>query len=174
MRCGEALSLEWIDVDIERRTVRVTPEKGSNPRIFKVSSKLIAMLEALPKRNEKIFGILFSGVTATFWVSRKRAAQKLKNSRLLEIHFHTFRHWKATMLYYETKDVLFVMNFLGHKNIKNTMLYIQLEQALLKEISDDFTCKVAKTAEEAEPLIEAGFEYVCTTPEGLMLFRKRK
>ena len=51
MRAGEAHRLEWIDVDPERRTIRVTPEKGSNPRIFKVSSKLIAMLEALSKES---------------------------------------------------------------------------------------------------------------------------
>jgi hypothetical protein len=35
-------------------------------------------------------------------------------------------------------------------------------------------CKVAHSAEEAKALIEAGFEYVTTTPEGLMLFRKPK
>jgi len=40
--------------------------------------------------------------------------------------------------------------------------------------SDEWTCKVAKTTEEATPLIENGFEYVATTTDGLMLFRKRK
>ena len=34
--------------------------------------------------------------------------------------------------------------------------------------------KVAKKAKEACKLVEAGFEYVCTTPDNLMLFRKRK
>jgi len=29
---------------------------------------------------------------------------------------------------------------------------------------DDFMSKVAKSSEDAAPLIEAGFEYVCTTP----------
>jgi hypothetical protein len=33
---------------------------------------------------------------------------------------------------------------------------------------------VASNIEEAQKLIEAGFEYVCTTTENLMLFRKRK
>ncbi|MCD6470691.1 hypothetical protein J7L29_07835 [Candidatus Bathyarchaeota archaeon] len=42
----------------KRRTIRVTPEKKSNPRIFKASSKLISMLEALPKKGERSFGKL--------------------------------------------------------------------------------------------------------------------
>jgi len=40
--------------------------------------------------------------------------------------------------------------------------------------SDDFISKVAKNAEDACKLAEAGFEYVCTTPESLLVFRKRK
>ena len=77
------------------------------------------------------------------------------------------------MLYHRTKDVLYVMNFLGHKSIKNTLLYIQLEEALFKDTSDEFTCKVAKTVEQAKDLIECGFEYVTEINEA-KLFRKRK
>jgi hypothetical protein len=39
---------------------------------------------------------------------------------------------------------------------------------------DEFTCKAATTSKEAKQLIEAGFEYVCTATDGIMLFRKRK
>jgi hypothetical protein len=62
------------------------------------------------------------------------------------------------------------MQKLGHKSIRNTLIYARL----VDFESDDFHSNVANTAEEARKLIEAGFEYVCTTPEDLMLFRKRK
>jgi hypothetical protein len=76
------------------------------------------------------------------------------------------------MLYHKTKDIFYVMQALGHKNIKNTLLYIQLEEALFQgEI--DYISKVAKTPGEICVLIEAGFEYV-TEFEGLKFFRKRK
>ena len=39
---------------------------------------------------------------------------------------------------------------------------------------DDYTSKATKDSEEARQLIENGFEFVCTTPEEIMLFRKRK
>ena len=42
------------------------------------------------------------------------------------------------------------------------------------EKQDDYYSATAKTAMEAKDLVESGFEYVCTTPEELMLFRKRK
>jgi hypothetical protein len=74
------------------------------------------------------------------------------------------------MEYNKTKDILHVMNMLGHKNITNTLKYTQLVDFK----GDDYTSKATKNSEEARQLIENGFEYVCTTPEKIMLFRKRK
>jgi len=62
------------------------------------------------------------------------------------------------------------MRVLGHKNIKNTLIYTHLVEGL-KE--DEFICKVARTPEEIAQLIEAGFEYVCEH-EGLKFFKKMK
>jgi integrase len=57
MRSGEAAHLKWIDIDDERRIITLNaPEKGSNPRMWKVSMKLINMLAALPKKRELVFG----------------------------------------------------------------------------------------------------------------------
>jgi len=77
------------------------------------------------------------------------------------------------MLYHQTKDILYVKEFLGHRSINSTLVYIQLEQALFDKDADSFTCKVAKSPEEIKTLIEAGFEYV-TEKDGLIYFRKRK
>jgi hypothetical protein len=38
---------------------------------------------------------------------------------------------------------------------------------------DEYICKTAKTAKEAQDLIEHGFEYI-TEIDGTKLFRKRK
>jgi hypothetical protein len=74
------------------------------------------------------------------------------------------------MEYHKTKDILHVMEVLGHKNIKNTLVYTHL----INFKTDEFVSKVAKTTEDAARLLEAGFEYVCTTLENVMLFKKRK
>jgi integrase len=177
MRCGEALRLKWKDVDLERRIITLNePEKNSNPRIFSdLSGKLLSMLNTLPKENEKLFGTRTrSSLKNTYCRARKRLAHKLGNPRLKEIHFHTLRHWKATMLYHYTKDLMLVAEFLGHKEIENTRLYIQLDKQLFKNVPDDkFIIRAAHTLEEATKLGEVGFEpYVVM--EGVQLFRKRK
>lgn len=45
---GEAVRLRWIDIRENVITIN-QPVKGHNPRQLKVSNKLIAMLNALPK-----------------------------------------------------------------------------------------------------------------------------
>ena len=169
-RVGEAWTLKWTDLDNENRTIRITPEKGSNPRIFKISPKLHSMLQLMPKKGNCIFGNYpLNGYRTCYTRQRKKAARKLGNPRLLQITFHTFRHWKATMEYHKTKDILHVMRILGHKNIKNTLVYTQLIE--FKE--DEFVCKAAKTVKEAMELIENSFEFVCAF-DNVKMFRKRK
>jgi hypothetical protein len=73
------------------------------------------------------------------------------------------------MEYHKTRDILHVMQLLGHKNIRNTLVYTQLVE--FKE--DDYTARVAHSEEEACQLIEAGFEFVCDFGSN-RIFRKRK
>jgi len=174
-RPGEAWRLKWTDIDFINRTVTLNyPEKRSKPRQVRISTKLVNMLQNLQKNqnppSERIFNYSSaSSLRRVFEKQRKAIAYKLGNPRLLKISFKTFRHWKATMEYNKTKDILYVMQILGHKNIKNTLRYTQL----VNFEEDEYVCKAAKTVKQAAELIEAGFEYVCEI-EGIKLFRKRK
>lgn len=160
MRAGEADKLKWTDVDFKRRTLRATPEKGSKPRIFKLSNKLIDMLSAQRRRSntEKVFTGKRKHRRQNFQKQRATLARKLQNPGLRQIKFHTFRHWKATMLYHQTKDIVYVQQFLGHRNINNTLKYIQLEKTIFAHADDDYISKVAENIDEAAVLIEAGFD----------------
>ncbi len=171
IRIGEALDLQWTDIDLERRMILLNrPEKHGNARALKISDKLIAMLNRLPKVSNKVFSNKTKATIANnFNRQRKNAAQKLGNPRLLGIHFHTFRHWRATMEYHRTKDILYVMKLLGHKSISNTLVYTQL----VEFEGDEYCSAIATTIDEAKKLIEPGFDYVCDHEE-VMLFRKRK
>jgi integrase len=114
-----------------------------------------------------------SSKRSTFLEARKVIARKLQNPRLIRITVHTLRHWKATVLYHQTKDILYVKEFLGHKKIEDTLLYVQLAETIFEETTDEFTVKVAKSLDEACSLLEVGFEYV-TDVDNVKLFRKRK
>jgi integrase len=175
-RSGEAWCLKWADIDTVTKTVRITPEKGSNPRILPITPKLTRMLTTLPQNyGDRVFSKLGQPLDHHrdhFSQQRKRIAHKLKNPRLLRITFHTLRHFKGTMEHHRTKDTFHVMQVLGHKNIKNTLLYIQLAEELFKD-QQDYISKVARTEKDACALVDAGFEYVCDF-ENAKIFRKPK
>jgi integrase len=172
-RLGEILELKWTDVDFEQRTIRITPEKGGEARMIKVSPQCVAMLNSLPKNDITIFGGRKRkwSYQKSLQIFRKKAAAKFQNPRILQIHFHTFRHWFATMLYAKTKDILYVKQQLGHVSIDNTMLYTRL----VNFESDEYHVAHAKTLAEEDELIKAGFEFVrYDEKEGVAIYRKRK
>ncbi len=70
----------------------------------------------------------------------------------------------------KTKNILFVQQLLGHKNIQNTIIYIQLIET---DNNGDSHSATARTVGDVRKLIESGFGYVCTHSE-IMLFRKRE
>jgi hypothetical protein len=64
---------------------------------------------------------------------------------------------------------------LGHKNIQNTIVYVNLEKAVFASRDDEFHMHVAKSTDEACKLIRVGFEYVAGDyNDGGKIFRKRK
>ena len=170
-RRGEAFDITWDDVDVVQKKIRITPEKGSEPRVFEISKKLLAMINLLPRNGKKVWTYKTSShVGRTFRKQRKKIAYKIGNPRFLLIHCHTFRHWKATIEYAKTKDILYVQHLLGHRNLKTTLRYTQ---PINLPQNEEYICKAAKTIEEAMELIESGFEYV-TDVDKCKLFRKRK
>jgi integrase len=169
-RIGEVTNLQWSDVDAESHTIRINmPEKGGNSRTVSVTDKTIAMINALPKKDSYLFNRRARTLQSVFSRQRNKLATKLQNPRIKLIHFHTLRHWKATMTYHKTKDILLVKYLLGHKRLENTEVYTHL----IDFQNDDYHCATARTVEEAKALIEDGFEYV-TDMQEIKLFRKRK
>lgn len=63
------------------------------------------------------------------------------------------------MEYHKTHDVCHVKKSLGHKRLRSTEIYINLEQAVFTEQNDEFHVKAVSNLEEACKLLEIGFEY---------------
>ena len=103
------------------------------------------MLNSIPKDKITVFAVNADMMRRNYNKQRKQIVFKLKNPRLTQITFHTLRHWKATMEYRKTKDILHVKQVLGHKSLDNTMLYTQL----IDFKDDEFTAIVAHSEEEA-------------------------
>ncbi len=100
---------------------------------------------------------------------RKKISQALNNPKIQSITWKSLRHYKATMEYSRTKDILYVKELLGHVNINNTLVYTHL----VNFGSEEYVCKATGNLDEASKLVEAGFEFVVDM-DGVKLFRKRK
>jgi integrase len=173
-RTIEASTLQWKDIDTERKVLTINnPAKGSNPRTLPISTRLIEMVNAIPKENQRIFNTTTREIRCSFARRRKVIAQRLKNPRLSSIHLHTFRHWKGTMEYHKTHDIYHVKLVLGHKSVKNTEIYITIENSLFTPENSEYHTATATTIQEIQKLLEAGFEYI-TELDRTKIFRKRK
>jgi integrase len=60
---GEALRIRWIDILGNIITIN-RPVKGHLSRQLEVSNKLIAMLNALPRKSERVFPVAYSSIEA--------------------------------------------------------------------------------------------------------------
>jgi integrase len=167
----ERLRLKWID--FERSSINVQTAKGGQGRTLQLKPQTVAMLkEYVGKHRLNLNDRLFATVACMrrrFSTLKHTAATKLQRPELLRINLYSFRHFFGTMTYHKTKDILYTQRQMGHRNIKNTLVYAHLIQFS----SEEFISKVADTVEEACNLIEAGFEYV-TDVDSVKIFRKRK
>ena len=159
------------DMDLEHGVFNVQGFKGHSGRSFKLKSETLAMLKEYLGNYGKTDRPFPSSVQiGKRWRKfRNKLAEQLKDPMLRKIRCYDLRHYYGTMTYYRTKDILYTKQQMGHKQIETTLLYAQL----VNFESDDYTSAIAKNVNEAQKLIESGFEFV-TTFDNLMLFRKRK
>jgi integrase/recombinase XerD len=174
MRGEEAMQLKWTSIDEKQKTVNITPTKGSNPRILPLTDKTLSLLKNLTHNHDRIFYQKLSVYRTAYCKQRKKASAKLSNTRLLQIGFHTLRHWKGTTEYFNTKDIKHVQYILGHKHSDTTDIYINLAQAQFLTDTEQWNTKVSHNLEEETELINAGFQLVRSVNEETAIYKKRK
>jgi integrase len=171
------IELTWLkvsDIDVNNGVTNITGAKHTVGRNGRLKPRTLEMLKRyITQKNlnqtERIFTATAQTICEIYRRMRNDLATKLQDPTIRQIRLYDFRHFKASMEYHRTKDLLYVKALLGHKDLRTTLRYTQL----LELGNDEYTCKVAKTLEEATNLIENGFEYI-TEMDGLKLFRKRK
>ena len=127
------------------------------------------------KPNEYIFGHADARYYGKLYRAMKTTlAKKLNRPDLKTIRLYDFRHFFATTRYMKYRDVVLTAYDMGHKCYDTTSKYIHLARILELQTEDRWICKAVTTKDEAKPLIEAGYQYVNTTPDGFMLYRKPK
>jgi integrase/recombinase XerD len=172
------IELPWLkitDINLQNGIVNITGAKHTVGRNGKLKPNTLEMLKQHIGKNrlntnDRLFPTESENVSESYRRLRNRLAKKLQDPTFKTIRLYDFRHFKSSTEYHKTKDLLYVKQLLGHKDLRTTLRYTQLLETLG---NDEYHCKTAKSINEASQLIENGFEYV-TEMESVRLFKKRK
>ena len=115
LRAGELCALRWDDVDLERRVLTVRAEeigarKTKTARHVPLSSRAVAIVERMPRVDERVFALNKASLDALF---RKAKARALVEG----LHFHDTRAEALTRLS-KKLDALRLAKISGHKDLR--------------------------------------------------------
>lgn len=175
LRPIELMNLKVKDIDTDQRTIYPTTAKNGAPRTLKITRNLNTALQNHINANklnpnEQLFKGTASNYAHAYARMRTNLANKINDQSLKTIRLYDFRHYFATRLYAKTRDILYVKQQMGHKNVETTLIYTQL---INENDDEEYTCKTATNIKEATNLLENGFTYIQDI-DGIKIYRKRK
>lgn len=114
-RATELLNLKANDYDPRDKTVFIRGIKGSNDREIPIPDFLAHALDCYLKRHreEILFPICYHRLKQIWDLYRPNKKK-----------FHALRHTFALVVYEKTRDLKLTQTVLGHRNISNTMIYL--------------------------------------------------
>jgi site-specific recombinase XerD len=139
LRRAELLGLDWDDVDLDRRLIRVRNTKGGRQRVVPIHPGLVPLfVDYAATRTPLGDPALFVGVlgrrlsptilTATF----RRYTDAAGVSRRKRVTPHTLRHVFATELLSAGANLRQIQELLGHKHLDSTQRYTRVNAHQLR------------------------------------------
>ncbi len=125
MRRGELLSLEWEQIDLMRRRIRILNAKTtSSERSVPMNSTVYGLLcDLAQKRTSKLVFPSKRRDGNRFLDLKKGFMKAVTLAGLPKIRFHDLRHTFATRLVQAGVDIITVQHLLGHARISMTARY---------------------------------------------------
>lgn len=137
MRRGEMCKLTWPMVDLKNRVISLPGSitKNGQAREVPLSSKAVAILQALPRKSDELplLGVRADGLTQAFIRAQKRARavyeDECRNANknpakgfLVDLRFHDLRH-EATSRLAEVFDAAKLAKITGWKTLSMVLRY---------------------------------------------------
>jgi integrase/recombinase XerC len=141
LRRTEALLLDVTDYDSQRGILHVRNGKGNRSRIAPLVHRLNLLLTQFrsghPTAVSSVTGKLFPGRFPQTGLAARQVQRRFEYWRAIAglrpvLTIHSFRAGFATMLHQHSRDVVLVSRALGHKDLRSTLRYINLQATNLK------------------------------------------
>lgn len=148
LRISEAAALRTEDLDLERGLVKVQDGKGGFSRTAFLNSYTIEILRIyihlmrpllITQKNRHNQELLF--LSQTDWLEKQSNTCLKEEARKLGLEgmtTHGFRHALGFHLLRSGCGIRYIQSILGHKSLKNTEIYTQVDKTDLKQVLDDF------------------------------------
>ena len=149
LRKGELLALEWEDVDLEARTIRVNKSvyhENNKPRIKKPKTEasvgVVPILNALLPilQRKKARGLVFPAPGGGYMSGNefRKAIDEYRAATGVQATSHQFRHEYATMLFEADVPPAKMQALLRHAQLGTTMdVYRKMTERKVKQIHDE-------------------------------------
>ena len=122
MRQSELVNIQWVHVDLARRTVFLPNTKNGDTRTVPLSTVALGVLTALPGDHS---GNVFPGITAQ--AIKKAFIRAVRNAGIDDFHFHDLRHEATTRLFERGFNIMEVATITGHKDLRMLRRYTHLK-----------------------------------------------
>jgi site-specific recombinase XerD len=139
LRASEAQHVRWTHLDLDAprdRTFHIARIKGSNDSVHTLDRDEVAGLKKLRDMSDSPFVFVSEqgGPISPNMIARivQRAAEAAKIG--FHVHPHMLRHSAGYALANQGTDTRLIQDFLGHKNIQNTVRYTQLSAKRLASV----------------------------------------
>lgn len=141
LRACEAASLRWEQIDLKQGLLHVRRIKNGIASTHPLRGTELRALRQLQRNNENKSPYVFISERMTPLTTRtihhiiSRAGEKSKFD--FTIHPHMLRHSTGFYLANQGHDTRSIQSYMGHSNIKNTIIYTELSQHRFKNFWSD-------------------------------------
>lgn len=175
LRIGEALGLQWEDIDFDNKIIHVRHTLiSANAKEYRLSTpktktsirdiyfndtveKVFKNAKKSQNENRLKFGALYNNNNLVFTHKDgsfldhyyfTNMVAKIKRETDIDFSMHSFRHTHATMLLQAGANMKDVQTRLGHSDISTTMnIYVQDTEESKKKALDKFNYYIEKTSD---------------------------
>lgn len=124
LRMEEGLLLKWDFVDVPRRRITVEASKSRKVRHVPMSEYCARLISGLTRIVGEPHVFVRESTMERLRAPRKEFNAGKQAAGILWPGFHDFRHYRATQWLRNGIDIRTVKEWLGHKDIKTTMIYL--------------------------------------------------